>query len=309
MSIATKVLISMTTIPSRMGSSTMAALDAMVASGHDVVLSVPEEYRKWGAPDIPSALAERDDIALHRPKEDFGPATKLLGALDWLETLSEHEYSHVVTFDDDIWYFDQAAPIAALLEAARAQDRPTAVTFGGIRLVHPPYRKGDGLTYDNVGFVDAVAGYRGVLYPLEAVWPARATFFSLRHELPPGIFHDDDAYFGMALAHAGIPLLAIVADIPQSSPAFASMEQSPEMGRSGVEFGTDVPRRDNEMQLFQYAVERGLLPNPFSPQPGRFRRLLFAVRLERLPAPVRNSLALGARALGVSRTGFVRRAG
>jgi len=281
-----KVLISMTTIPSRMASSTLQALDAQVSSGHDVVLSIPVTYRKWGAPEIPPELAGRTDVIVHRPEEDFGPATKLLGALDFLSTLGDHDYSHIVTADDDLWYPEPALPIEALLSAARVQDRPTAVTFGGIRLIRPPYRKGDGLRYDNVGFVDAVAGYRGVLYPLEAVWPARETFFSLRHELPEGVFHDDDAYFGMVLSRCGIPLWALPTDIPEAGLSFATMVRSADMRRSGVEFGAEAPRRDNEMMLFQHAVRSGLLPNPWTARPGVLER--FASRFAGASAQARN---------------------
>lgn len=267
-----RILISLTTIPPRMDSAVHGALDAAVSSGHDVLLSVPRSYRKWGTSDIPASLAARDDIILHRPDEDFGAATKLMGALDWLE--EPGDYTHILTLDDDCWYPEPLLPIAVLLTAARAQKQPTVVTFGGIRLDHPPYRHGDGLAYDNVGHVDVVAGFRGVLYPLEAIWPAREEFLELRHRLPPGIFNDDDAYFGMVLASRRIPVWAVPTVIPEIGLSKKSMATAAEGKESGVASGSMIPREENESQLFRFAVDRGILPNPFVASPSPLRRLL-----------------------------------
>lgn len=267
-----RILISLTTIPPRMDSAVHGALDAAVSSGHDVILSVPRSYRKWGACDIPASLAAREDIILHRPDEDFGAATKLMGALDWLD--DPGDYTHILTFDDDCWYPEPLLPISVLLTAARAQKQPTVVTFGGIRLDHPPYRRGDGLTYDNVGHVDVVAGFRGVLYPLEAIWPAREEFLELRHRLPAGVFNDDDAYFGMVLASRRIPIWAVPTVIPEIGLSKKSMATAPEGDESGVASGAAIPREENEAQLFRHAVAQGILPNPFVPRPSPLGRVL-----------------------------------
>lgn len=267
-----RILISLTTIPPRMDSAVHGALDAAVSSGHDVILSVPRNYRKWGEFDIPTSLTARNDIILHRPDEDFGAATKLMGALDWLD--APGDYTHILTFDDDCWYPEPLLPISVLLTAARAQKQPTVVTFGGIRLDHPPYRRGDGLTYDNVGYVDVVAGFRGVLYPLEAIWPAREEFFELRHRLPAGVFNDDDAYFGMVLAARSIPIWAVPTVIPDIGLSKKSMATATEGDESGVASGAAIPRQENEAQLFRHAVAQGILPNRFVPRPSPLGRVL-----------------------------------
>lgn len=259
-----KILVSMTTIPHRMPAAVHRSLDSAVSLGLDVVLSVPRSYRKWGEVEVPDSLISRGDIVLHRPEEDFGPATKLLGALDWLD--EPGGYTHILTLDDDMRYREPFLPVGVLLSAAMAQKQPTVITFGGIRLEFPPYHHDAGLAYHNVGFVDAVAGFRGVLYPLDAIWPNREVFFELRHRLPPGIFHDDDCYFGIVLSSLGIPIWAVPSDIPQIGLSQRSMVWDADAGVSGVASNTTMPRKQNESELFSFAVEHGLLPNPFSPR-------------------------------------------
>lgn len=262
-----RILISLTSVPPRFETSLPSALQVLSALQYDIVLSIPRSYRKWPNFSLPASLESRDDVTLHRPLSDWGPATKLLGAIDYLVNRSTVHYDYVVTFDDDIWYRKPADAITLLRMAAEAQPIPTVVTFGGFRLLHHPYaRNKRGLQMNNAGFVDAVCGFQGVLYPGPLIVEHHREFFETQRLLSDDIFHDDDVYFGIVLGKLGVPIWAIPPSLPEIGFHKDQMIHADEHLLSAADFDTRGDRRERQPLLFQEAVRSGFLPNPFTPR-------------------------------------------
>lgn len=261
-----KILISLTSVPPRFERSLPRALEVLCAGRHDVVLSVPRAYRKWPNPELPASIETRADLILHRPDRDWGPATKLLGAIDYiLRESRELCYDYIITFDDDIWYRKPDDAITLLRMAAEAKAMPTVVTFGGFRMLHPPFaRKKRGLQMNNTGFVDAVCGFQGVLYPTTMLLAHQQEFFNLHKSLSDDVFHDDDVYFGIVCGKIGVPIWAIPRSLPEIGFLKGDMIRADEQLESAVDFLAGADRRSRQPLLFQEALELGFLPNPYS---------------------------------------------
>jgi hypothetical protein len=79
-----QVVASLTTIPSRLGTSCRKALDSLLPQVEHVYLSVPTAYKRFPGPvELPAYLTEapyKDKVTVVRG-EDLGPATKYRGAL------------------------------------------------------------------------------------------------------------------------------------------------------------------------------------------------------------------------------------
>ncbi len=245
------VLVSLTSIPRRISGS---SLDEVIASllrqdiDCDIAIHIPYEYRKWGKFDLPEKFTDIPRIRILRPQADYGPATKLLGALEYARDHPEIE--HIITVDDDVCFQDKSH-LRYLLAYGQALPGH-AITVGGIRLKDMELSSRKSLRYrDIMRYVDIPAGYKGVVYPARKLL-ASPLPFELRHSLPDGIFHDDDAYFGILLNELSIPLLSV-----PSRPGSASRRQSREGGASAVAEGAGENRQANEMNILRYVASRG----------------------------------------------------
>ena len=240
----TNVIISMTVVPGR--SHIFERVIDSVSRQASVVICVPRVYKKW--PDktvhIPRRIREHPNITVYQTSEDFGPATKLLGALEFVRSQSTG-IDTIITVDDDVVYHRRL--VSHLMTQHRSHP-DTVITQQGISLVKHPFRFGNGLEYGKLGYVDCPRGYLGVLYPMSAF--LSDTVFTLRHDLPDGVFHDDDAYFGIVLGAVSYPILSVT---PLNSHAITI--------ESAVNKKTTQHRVLNEMNLFQHAVKHGYLPN------------------------------------------------
>lgn len=247
------VLVSLTTIPRRAeGTALIETIGHLLRQDIDceILINIPHEYRKWGAFELPAYLDGMPRITIHRPSTDYGPATKLLGALEYVR--SRPGIEHIVTVDDDICFQDDRH-LRYLVTYARALPGH-AVTVGGVRLARLPYRNGDTLKYNSLfRYVDVPAGYKGVVYPVGALGASQLPFH-LKNELIDGVFHDDDAYFGIVLSQLGVPLIAVPGRLgaPRRGHARGG-------GDSGVQEKAAVDRRVNEVEIFRYASERDLI--------------------------------------------------
>jgi hypothetical protein len=245
------ILLSLTSIPRRFDTTLPEVVRGLGRQSIDspIVVNIPTSYRKWGAAAVPTWLQGMDGVHVHRPSMDFGPATKLLGALEYASGRPDIEY--IVTCDDDVLprsrrHIEHLITCARLLPGC-------AVTIKGIELLHSPYRTKDGLTYRSRNKpVHAPAGYNCVVYPAPKLLQT-ATPFTLRNTLSDGVFHDDDAYFGLVLSVLNIPLIAV----PGQRTKSAGND-----GGSGVAEDSGRDRRDNEMEIFSTAVRDGLLSVP-----------------------------------------------
>ena len=250
------ILVSLTSIPRRFDTSLLEVLATLKRQRLTctILINIPAKYRKWGpVQSLPADLSNRDNVVIFAPKDDYGPATKLLGALEYIQ--ERPEITHIITVDDDMVIDDPY--YLTYLVAFTAVIPDYAITFSGIKLDKFPFKEGDGLIYNNrFCFVDIPAGYRCVLYPAERLRNNKLPF-EFAAKLPLGIFNDDDAYFGILLSIMDIPLFAI-----PNRPCGAPIEQSKHGGGSAVTELADRERTQNEMEIFQYATRQGYLLNP-----------------------------------------------
>ena len=246
-----KVLLSVTSIPRRFDSSLREVVSKLQQTQESVVVCLPCHYKKWG-PSYPSAyLKDSNNVTLFQPSRDYGPATKLLGAIEYINGVKA-KFDAIITFDDDVYYTDTMAAITYLKQ--QGLRRPGCViTIGGLKLAHFPYRPMNGLWGNNVGYVDAVAGFRGVYYPVEKIVPDRR-IFDFASDLPDGIFNDDDAYLGICLSRMGVPIFAV-------KPPKVKLVSAQGAGESAVQEKAAMHRAENSTRIFQFAVSRGWLPS------------------------------------------------
>lgn len=263
-----RVIVSLTSVPRRFNTTLPKVLSALrrQSVAPRIVLSIPHSYRKWGA--SPPFATDVPDVEIHRPAEDYGPATKLLGGLEY--AAAHPEVSHVITMDDDVVpgsdrLFEYLLTCSAIVGCA--------VTSGGIRLKHAPYRRsGEGLSYrSRFQRMHIPSGYRGVVYPVKPLLQSDRPF-RLLAEMPPGTFNDDDACFGCLLGAMSIGLVGVPARKP------INVEGD---GGSAVSEMTTVHRVDNQAAIFQHGVERGFLglPLPSLPLSKRIRLAAAHARL------------------------------
>jgi hypothetical protein len=247
------VLISLTSIPRRFDGALPEILARLKRQRLEceIILNIPRIYRKWGAVSVPRALAKMKGVTLFSPTRDYGPGTKLLGALEYIH--DRPDITHIITVDDDIVIEDDCH---LQYLAAHARVFPDfAITFGGIKLERFPFRFGDGLSYlHKFKFVDCVWGWRGVLYPVRRLLDSRLPF-TFFENLPAGVFFDDDVYFGIVLSMLEIPLFAI----PMRLPGGIGVRVSRLEGGSAVQELIEKERTLNEAEILQYAYNAGYL--------------------------------------------------
>lgn len=254
-----KILLSIATVPPRFQDAILETLDSLSSLPLHKIVLIPKHYRKWGPANVPTALLDRTDVEIVAPQRDYGPATKLLGAIEYIK--DHPTYTHIITLDDDINY-THPLELIKRFELFASKHPNEVLTIGGIKLVRPPYAYRNGLKVHNVGYVDMVAGCVGTLYPFAAI--DNDLFFNAAQHLPEGTFNDDDLYFGIVLAMLNVPIYSIATIktvVPGARMPYSSVKSNPD---SAVQFGSDLDRVINQMQIIQYAVGRGWLPSPFS---------------------------------------------
>lgn len=274
-----RVLLSLTSIPRRFENSLREVVSRLQRTGETIVVCLPSHYRKWGRACAPDYLSTHRNVVLFQPSKDYGPATKLLGALEYLGSIKE-KFDAIITLDDDLYYSDLSAAIVYLKQ--QSLKRPGCViTIGGTKLEHFPYRSKNGVCGNNIGYVDAVVGFRGVYYPIEKITQDRR-IFDFASEMPEGIFHEDDAYFGICLSRMGVPIYAVKP--PKDADGRpVKLVSTQDAGDSAVQEKADMHRVENEMRIFQLAVSKGWLPNQMArDNPGStLERLMKRGRLGR----------------------------
>ncbi len=254
--------ISLTTIPRRIHTTlpvAIASIKRVIASSNvrvKIIISVPIQYTKWQEESkcivMPAAIANDTDIIVYRCTRDYGPATKLFGAIEYMDANELKHITHVLTVDDDIEYTDPH--FLTFFLNAKSRYPNYAIPCASICLLHPPYQAFNGLKYNNIGFVDVPCGYKGVLYPIHAFNSNR---FFMSHEFinefPRGIIHDDDAYFGIILSIMCISVYVVRSEM--------EYREVIDPDGSAVAYGTTTHRIVNEGEIYSYAVEKKYLPN------------------------------------------------
>jgi hypothetical protein len=246
-SLPLKNLIALTTIPRRLKTSLNDVFSCLTRQDLkcDVVISIPRSYQKWGALEEKEFSNIPSWVNIHRPTEDFGPATKLLGALEFA---AEKNYDNIITIDDDVTF--SASDYLTYLAGFAQMKSGIAWTIGGIQLSCWPYSNRFGLRYNSeYCYVNAVCGVSGTVYPVRELMASNLPF-TLREVVPPGAFHDDDAYFGAVLHSMKIPLIAAPSHPKNLIVNVASA------GESAVAEKQTRHRRANESEFFRDSVRK-----------------------------------------------------
>jgi hypothetical protein len=147
------ILISVTTVPRRINTCLRTAIQSIKNQSVKckIIINVPIHYSKWKDSDIhiPEEFFRDDLIIVNRSQRDYGPSTKLLGAIEYLND-KHHEYKFVITMDDDIEYKDKYH-IEKIIK--NIQKNPSYVNaIHSINVI--PNQHGCILSYNNKGFVD-----------------------------------------------------------------------------------------------------------------------------------------------------------
>ena len=251
-------IVSLTSVPRRFNTCLPKVIETLKRQSVQckIIVNIPLEYEKWKEDVvIPQWLSIASNVTVHRPTKDYGPATKLIGALEYIKKTNSSNIKYVITVDDDIHYSDEHIE---KLKAVSNSLPNYAVTLGGIKLINHPYHTKDGLAYPSDGFVDSPGGCYGVIYPVKPFQENSHLFEKeFIDSLPPGIRNDDDVFFGIICGITNVPIHACHISTLLTIYSYDS-------GGSAVEELTQIPRTQNESELFQFAVKKGYLPNKAS---------------------------------------------
>jgi hypothetical protein len=249
-------LVSLTTIPRRFNTTLPVVIESIKKQTIrcKIIVNIPYKYLKWNNEIIiPEYLLQDPDIIINRTNIDYGPATKLLGAIEYVDRMGLNDIiKYIVTVDDDIEYVDKQF-IEYFVNVMDIYPN-YVVPIASIKLVNHPYHCNDGLSYNNIGFVDAPCGYKGVLYPIHRFNMDR--FFMKKKfidTLPIGIVNDDDSYFGIIMGIMNIPIYVITNTMQYN--------EAVDSEGSAVQSNVSVNRMTNESTIYQDAVVKGYLPN------------------------------------------------
>ena len=164
---APKIYITLTTIPERLSHEWFYNnLKNLINLNGDytVLLNIPYKWKKTGAkyiiPDNIKQLEDGDNLIINRVDEDYGPITKLLGAI-----LNDkiHDNSCLLICDDDIKYKDNF-----------------------VVNLYNEYKKDDTKIYTSC--YDTIEGYKGFMVKKSIIKPI------LNYNRPESCFRIDDDY-------------------------------------------------------------------------------------------------------------------
>ncbi len=191
------VIVSFTTTPTRIGfiKDTLGCLDNQTFKPRQIYLSIPHRFKRDNSEYvIPEWLLNYPNLTILRT-QDYGPATKLLGALENAEIRPE---TIIITVDDDSCY----PPNTILQLVTRAKRYPqAAVGHSGVGLNFDGHK--DGIHYIDVDNQPAIIleGYAGVAYRPQFF---DKSIFEILKE-PNFCFNSDDLYISFHLAKNNIP--------------------------------------------------------------------------------------------------------
>ena len=196
------ILISVTSIPRRISTSLIKAIQSIQNQSIQckIIINIPIVYKKWNDLfDIPIELLNNNNIIINRTDKDYGPATKLFGAIEYLSKNKNDNIKYIITIDDDIEYNDYQL-IENMINNINKYPN-YVIANHSINLTN--YEENISnleLKYNNTKCVDVPGGFSGVVYP---IFLFDKTQFYMKDDfiktLPSGIYNDDDAYFGIIM--------------------------------------------------------------------------------------------------------------
>lgn len=204
--LANNFIISITSVPFRFKNELVQVLKSLSGNtlGIKIIVSIPKAYRKgwtYTQEDL-LELSKIPEVVLNIIDKDYGPATKLLGGIEWVRN-NGLDITGIITMDDDIIFQNPATQILSLVKL-HLEQQENVITFQGLKLIHPPYYSGNGLHGVREDWCHGVAGFLGVLYPRHFF--KSNVVFNLFEELDPNFYSEDDAYFGAVAARLDIKI-------------------------------------------------------------------------------------------------------
>ena len=245
------IIISVTSIPNRFNNELIQVLKHIrQITDLMIVVSIPTNYRKsWTYTDQDlQELRKLDQVIVNIVDTDWGPATKLLGGIDYIKK-HNLDIDTIITIDDDIIFGQPDKIINGLIETSKT--RPNEIiTSGGLKAHKPPYESGNGLDGVQNQYSHTVAGFMGVLYPKSFF--ISPTLFDLFAEVSDDFYSEDDAYFGAVAQRQNTKIWST----PHNS-SFKSISQF-----SGVRVGYNMLRKQRDNMIWKYLLDNHFIdPN------------------------------------------------
>jgi len=243
-------IITLSSVPRRFDNTLQDILNAYKSLGFTIVVNIPLAYKKGWEIDESKIPHTDNNVIVHRCSTDWGPATKLLGGIEWCQINNINPIG-LITIDDDTLFENVEVLITSLIDESIKKPNHV-ITRGAIKTVHPPYALGNGLQHNvRDDYADGVAGYLGVYYPFEKF--NNSIPFEFLDELPDGFYSEDDAYLGALASKLGCPTWS-----GSYQPGLRVLDP-----HSAVEFGLEQgsDRIKRESELYTHLVEAGYLPN------------------------------------------------
>ena len=228
-----KIIVSLTTIPSRMTHiyPCLLCITKQVVKADEIVLVLPKESKREPKPDgsdpyeMPKNLydfIQKEKITIYRPEKDWGPATKLLPVLkrEMDKKLPPEKENLIITMDDDKLYDKHT--IESLVNCWKHNPNFVAGRKGGFmeftknKKNHPLYEQSKkfgfmcetprrGADFTKPGLIHVIYGTGGVLY--------RPSFFDEgvfgyeSNNAPKEAFFVDDVWISGQLAKRNVSSL------------------------------------------------------------------------------------------------------
>lgn len=189
-----KVVLSLTTIPSRIEGALKIARDNVGQGCHEIWINIPKSYKRF--PEWTSCTIQSDDpkIIINRECEDLGPATKVFGPMPKLNN------EDIIVYIDDDTHYD----IRLVSELMKWHVWDTTSAWGLSGFCFDSYFR-DHYPRDHGKHVDVIEGYGGVLVKVEWVRQIFPLFMKLREEAK----FADDVVISNLLHNIGVSLRTV----------------------------------------------------------------------------------------------------
>jgi hypothetical protein len=212
-----------------------------------IVVSIPISYRKhwtYTEEDL-QELRKLDSVIINIVHVDWGPATKLLGGIDYIKR-NDLDISGIITIDDDIIFSDPYKIIDGLINTSK--ERPNEViTSGGIKAIRPPYLVGNGIDGVQEEYSHSVAGFMGVFYPKS--FYMSPVLFTLFDEVGPDFYSEDDAYIGAVAQRIETKIWSIKSNSMMKSISLFS----------GVRVGYNMLRKERDNMIWKFLLDNNFI--------------------------------------------------
>lgn len=248
------IIISLTTVPRRFNEA-INSINYLIKNNckYKIILNIPKTYRKWKNFNIPN-IKLHNNIIINKCSLDYGPATKLIGTLEYLKINKLFNIKSVITIDDDQFYNVNYLEKLALMGE---KYKNTIITKHGMSLLNYPFKWTNGISHDKTPLYksDFPIGVDGVLYPIEKL--INSDIYNLIYKLPNYVFCDDDTYFGMIAYILNIPIITVSEEIKKIS----SRIRNKNCGGSACHEGINKDRDTCSSELVQFGIKHNYLRN------------------------------------------------